>query len=260
MSFRRIFQVVCYGWRHAGALSNKERINRIRVFIDIIRCYNKYSLWSNQYLKEQFWTLDKVERERIGRAYKEKNQRYERIKADKLENRRFLNKWKSYYWELGYEGRRKKRRDAYAKRYNMGSNCDISFDVHLECNHYLEGKIRIGNNVLLGKHVYIDYSGELDIKDNVQLANGVIIETHHHPYHSDPMEPRDKVVPTSLLIEEGVVVGSRAIILSSCHYIGKNARIGAGAVVTKDVPDYTIVGGVPAKVIRVLDKVSPNAL
>lgn len=48
-------------------------------------------------------------------------------------------------------------------------------------------------------------------------------------------------------------MGSRAIILSSCHYIGKNARVGAGAVVTKDVSDNTIVAGVPAKVIKRMD-------
>ena len=59
------------------------------------------------------------------------------------------------------------------------------------------------------------------------------------------------IVQTSLTIEEGAVIGSRAIILATCHYIGKYARIGAGAVVTKDVPDYAIAVGIPAKVVRI---------
>ena len=251
MGFRRIRQVIKYGWKHANVVSQKNsEKSRIYIFLDIISCYRKYHLWSNQYVNERFYALNPEERNRIGNEYKEKNDRYEEIKRDKLENRVFLNKWKSYYWELGYDERRKKRREAYALRYNMGKNCDISFDVHIECNHFLPGSIKIGDNVLLGKHVYIDYSGNLDIKDNVQLTNGVIIETHHHPFHSNPSANRDIVLPTSLVIEEGAVIGSRAIILSTCHYIGKFARIGAGAVVTKDVPDYSVVVGVPANVVR----------
>lgn len=50
-----------------------------------------------------------------------------------------------------------------------------------------------------------------------------------------------------------MIIGSRAIILASCHYIGKHARVGAGAVVTHDVPDYAVVAGVPAKVIRMME-------
>ena len=250
MDFRRILQVIKYGWHHSGVLSKTCESSRMSIFFDILSCYNKYHLWSNQYAKEHFNTLDKNERERLGRKYREKNDKYEEIIKDKLENRIFLNKWKSYYWELGYDNRRKKRQEAYAKRYNMGNNCDISFDVHLECNHLLCGKIKIGDNVLIGKHAYIDYSGELLIKNNVQITNGVIIETHHHAFHSDPIESRDIILPTKLLIEEGAVIGSRAIILSSCNYIGKHARVGAGAVVTKDIPDFAVAVGVPAKIIK----------
>lgn len=52
------------------------------------------------------------------------------------------------------------------------------------------------------------------------------------------------------------MIGSRAIILDSCNYIGLHARIGAGAVVTKDVPDYSVVVGVPARVIKYLKDTS----
>ena len=55
---------------------------------------------------------------------------------------------------------------------------------------------------------------------------------------------------TPLEIMDDVWIGARAIILPGCKRIGAHSIIGAGAVVTKDVPDYAIVGGNPAKVIR----------
>ena len=56
--------------------------------------------------------------------------------------------------------------------------------------------------------------------------------------------------PTPLEICEDVWIGARAIVLPGCKRIGAHSIIGAGSVVTKDVPDYAIVGGNPAKVIR----------
>lgn len=50
-----------------------------------------------------------------------------------------------------------------------------------------------------------------------------------------------------------IIIGSCAIMLDSFHYIGKQIRVGAGAVVTHDVPDYAIVAGVLAKVIRMME-------
>lgn len=145
---------------------------------------------------------------------------------------------------------RSKRNKAYMKRFKTGDKLMVENDVNISRQHYLNGSIKIGKNVLLAKHVFIDYSGEVIIGDNVQLTNGVIIESHYHPFHSDYKESRSVVEQSSINIGEGVVVGSRAIIMPTCHYIGKFARIGAGAVVTKDIPDYAIAVGVPAKVIR----------
>lgn len=248
MDLRRLFQIIRYGWKHSAKVAKLGEA-RFACFLDILSCYRKYRLWSNQYLKEKFWTLNKDERERIGNEYKVKNLHYEEIKKDKLENRIFLNKWKSYYWELGYNDRREKRQAAYAKRYNMGKNCDISFDVHIERNHFLEGKISIGNNVLLSKHVYIDYSGGLVIKDNVSVSNGVIIETHEHPVYTNPAIGAEKVIPKTIIIEDGVIIGARAIIHASVGKIGRNARVGADAVLRQSVPPYAIVMGNPSKIV-----------
>lgn len=85
------------------------------------------------------------------------------------------------------------------------------------------------------------------------MAAGVSVETHHRDLQAYN-EGRDVNIGTSLTIEEGAYIGTRAIILDSCNYIGKYARIGAGAVVVKDVPDYAVVVGVPAKVVRYINQ------
>lgn len=210
-------------------------------------------MWSNQYLKERFWELDKEQRHSIGAKCHEANLKKEAWLKDFYENRDFFIKYGNVKYEK--ESLRAKRNEAYTKRYNAGRNLFVENDVNISRQHYLDGSISIGDNVLLAKHVFIDYSGEVVIKGNVQLTNGVIIESHHHLFHSDPSVTRDVVKPTKLVIEDGAVIGSRAIILSSCHHIGKNARIGAGAVVTKDVPDYAVAVGVPAKVVKILNDV-----
>ena len=248
-SLKRLRQLLYYGWRQSREIGEKNNTSRFAVFFDMLNCYRKYHLWSNQYRKENFYGLDLSAREDLGMRYKVSNDEHDNWVRDKYANRRFLYKYTTRDWDLS-ERRDKKRYQAYQKRYNIGEGGIISTNVVIERNHFLCGSISIGKNVLLAKNVYIDYSGDVGIKDNVQLTNGVIIETHHHAFHSDPYVSREIVIPTKLLIEEGAVLGSRCIILSSCNYIGKNARVGAGAVVTKDVPDYAIVGGVPAREIR----------
>lgn len=258
-------QVIECGWRESKSFISDSESGfwgrcRLFVYFDILISYARYRIWSNQYTKEKFFFLSASERSLIGARYKAQNAAYDEDCANKRykllfwpwdyqNNRRFFARYGSINYSRSIHSS-KRRIAAYKKRYNMGDHCVVQHDVEITRNHRLEGSIKIGNYVLLSKHVFIDYSGELVIKDNVQLTNGVVIETHHHAFHSDSAENRGIVIPTSLIIEEGAVVGSRAIILSSCHYIGKHARVGAGAVVTKDVPDYAIVVGVPAKVIK----------
>lgn len=248
--FHRLIQVVKYGWQHARQISqeNFEGKKRMFLFFDIIGCYRKFGLWSNQYLKERFWGLEKEQRNKLGVKYCEDNRKREIWLKDFYKNRDFFIKYGDVRYER--ESLRMKRNMAYTKRYNAGKELLVEYDVNISRQHYLDGSISIGDNVLLAKHVFIDYSGSVVIKDNVQLTNGVIIETHHHAFHSSPNNSREIISPTSLVIEEGAVLGSRAIVLSSCNYIGKNARIGAGAVVTKDVLDYTLVVGVPAREVK----------
>ena len=265
MHLKRLKQVLDYGWLHAGEIAvsenntpanNKGMLKtlrlRIKIFFDILYCFLHYKMWSNQYKKEKFYLLPCDERETLGRKYKKEGIKRDEWQEDFIENRNFLVKYTNIKYELSHL--REKRNKAYAKRFNAGKNLFVEYNVNISRQHYLDGSISIGENVLLAKNVFIDYSGDITIKDNVQITNGVIIETHHHAFHSDYTKSKSIITPSSLIIEEGAVVGSRAIILDSCNYIGKNARIGAGAVVTKDVPDFCIVVGAPARIIKIQDR------
>lgn len=173
---------------------------------------------------------------------------------DFVANRKFLVKYGNIRYEVG--SMRDKRCQAYTKRFHAGKDLLVEYDVNISRQHYLDGTIVIGNNVLLAKHVFIDYSGGVEIKDDVRFTNGVIVETHSHLFHSDLSRQKSELRTAKLIVERGAMIGSRAIILDSCNYIGLHARIGAGAVVTKDVPDYAVVVGVPAKVIKYLKDTS----
>lgn len=248
----RLRQVTQYAWQHSAEASKQDGApGRWHIFADMLYCYHHYNMWTNQYLQERFHMRDKEERKATALEYKEKGKIRDAWQKDFREERRFFIKYGSKKYERA--SLREKRRKAYMRRYHTGSPFQVEYDVNISRQHYLDGTITIGSNVLLAKHVFIDYSGTLTIKDNVRITNGVIIETHYHAFHSDPSRPRSEIYPTTLVIEEGAVIGSRAIILSSCHYIGRYARIGAGAVVTKDIPDYSVAVGVPAKVIKTIN-------
>jgi acetyltransferase-like isoleucine patch superfamily enzyme len=253
-SFHRLRQVLKYGWQHAGQISREafEGKRRISLFFDILGCYSRYGMWSNQYLKERFWELDKEQRHSIGAKCHETNLKKGAWLKDFYENRDFFIKYGNVKYEK--ESLRAKRNEAYTKRYNAGRNLFVENDVNISRQHYLDGSISIGDNVLLAKHVFIDYTGEVVIDNNVKIANGVCIESHHRDLEAYK-HGEDVNVPTSLHICEGAYIGTRAIILDSCNYIGKYSRIGAGAVVTKDVPDYAVAVGVPAKVVKILNEV-----
>lgn len=247
---KRIKQLFKYGWLHAGKISGIEhrgQFFRIKIFFDILHCFHKYGMWSNQYLQERFWLLSDIERTELGSSYKLKGKIRDEWQKDFQQNRRFLYKYTSRKYEL--PNLREKRNMAYTKRYNMGSGCLIEYNVELSRQHYLPGEVSIGKNVVLAKNVFIDYSGFVTIEDNVKIAAGVSIESHHRDLKAKD-RGEDVNIQTPLLIKEGAYLGTHAIILDSCNYIGKFARIGAGAVVTKDVPDYATVAGVPAKIIK----------
>lgn len=119
----------------------------------------------------------------------------------------------------------------------IGKKCDIEGFNQIH-------DVEIGNNVKIGSHNFICYL--VTIEDDVFIGHGVMTTNDVNP----PSYKRTKSTKEwkKTLIKKGAVIGSNATLLPVI--IGKNAVVGAGAVVTKDVPDNAIVAGNPAKVLR----------
>ena len=113
--------------------------------------------------------------------------------------------------------------------------------------------IRIGARVGLSANVSVDYVGGIVVGDDVWFSEGCKILTHEHDLGPERVRLTPESMPVShLIIGDGAWISARAVILPGCNYIGKNAIVGAGAVVTHDVPDNTVVAGCPARPIRTL--------
>lgn len=112
-----------------------------------------------------------------------------------------------------------------------------------------------GREISIGDHSGIGINckvrGPLSIGDNVMMGPEVIILTSIHKFDdvAVPMNHQSNSEKKPVTIGNDVWIGTRAIIMPGVT-IGNGVVIGAGAVVTKDVPDYAIVGGVPAKIIK----------
>jgi len=250
MTLTRLIQVAKYGWLHAQQAAGEEqkgKFFRLKVFIDILHCFKHYKMWSNQYLKERFWQLPDERRKELGAIYKEKGEIRDVWQKDFQENRKFLIKYSNIRYEKA--SLREKRNKAYQKRFNAGKGLLVEYNVNISRQHYLNGTISMGDNVLLGKNVFIDYSGEVEIHDDVKFSHGAILESHTHPHFSDPSTTPAIATPCKITIERGVNVGSGSIILDSCSRIGRYARIAAGAVVRNPIPPYAVVVGNPAKIV-----------
>lgn len=135
------------------------------------------------------------------------------------------------------------------------------------CRHFLAecGKnvnIEYGADIGTGRHLQIgDNSGigvncrvaKAVIGKNVMMGPDVVFigSNHNHRFDdlSRPMCQSGKVESGPVVVGDNVWIGTRVIILPGCK-VGDGAVVGAGAVVTKDVPDYAVVAGNPAKVIK----------
>ncbi len=122
-------------------------------------------------------------------------------------------------------------------------------------NANIERKAIIGRHIVLGDNSSIGPNAQVPdgttIGDNVMMARDVLIYTVNHRYDrfDIPMNKQGITEINPVKIEDDVWIGARAIILDGVT-IGTGAIVAAGAIVTKDVPPYAIVGGNPAKVIK----------
>lgn len=116
--------------------------------------------------------------------------------------------------------------------------------IHMGCKFFEPRGVKIGEDTIVGEGAFLDGRDELSIGNHVDIASQVLIYNSEHDLNATDF----RAVNGSVHVGDYVFIGPRAILLPGVK-IGKGAVVAAGAVVTKDVSDFAIVGGIPAKVI-----------
>jgi maltose O-acetyltransferase len=129
----------------------------------------------------------------------------------------------------------------------LGERCEIEHNVFLKC-------VSSAASLTLGDFVFVGAGAEIDVADSVTigahslLAPGVFVTDHTHNHARGARLDEQGSRSSPVVIGADVWLGVRAVILPGVT-VGDGAVVGAGAVVTKDVPPYAIVAGVPARKI-----------
>jgi acetyltransferase-like isoleucine patch superfamily enzyme len=149
----------------------------------------------------------------------------------------------------------------------FGDNFMASFRYRIEAisnyqNQIFTPSISIGNNVTFNPDCHVACISKIEIGDNCLFASRVFISDHNHgdttiKMMNIPPAERPLTSSGSVTIGKNVWVGEGAAILSGVT-IGDNAIIATNAVVTKDVPKNAIVGGVPARILKIINEDETN--
>jgi acetyltransferase-like isoleucine patch superfamily enzyme len=135
----------------------------------------------------------------------------------------------------------------------FGNNVTISDRSIIDCTgviSYIGNGLIIGNNVGIAQNCFIQVRAHVRIGDNVMFGPNVSIISENHNFDKIDMPiSKQGVTRKGVIIEDGVWLGTRAIILDGVT-IGANSIVAAGSVVSKDVLPFSIVGGVPAKLLK----------
>jgi acetyltransferase-like isoleucine patch superfamily enzyme len=131
---------------------------------------------------------------------------------------------------------------------------ELGDDVYIGHNTILKGyfdkRLIIGSGTWIGPQCFIYASGGITIGQNVGIGPKVSIMSSAHT-ETDCSEPilHQPIIHAPVFLGDGCDIGANSTILMGVR-IGKGVQIGAGAVVTKDIPDRAIAAGVPAKILR----------
>lgn len=116
--------------------------------------------------------------------------------------------------------------------------------IHMGCKFFNPAGVEIGEDTVIGDGAFLDGRAPLIIGNHVDIASQVLIYNSEHDINAEDFHATEEPVE----IGDYVFIGPRAIILPGVK-IGRGAVVAAGAVVTEDVANFAIVGGVPAHVI-----------
>jgi acetyltransferase-like isoleucine patch superfamily enzyme len=170
------------------------------------------------------------------------------------------------YWRLrlGSLGRRsvlfKPVAVSNPRRISIGERTQIRDFARLEVIHRphlgWESNLQIGNDVLIEQGVHIVCQGTVTIGNDVAItAYCAIVDTYHPHDPPDVLPPIGRRLPTeqtSVTIGAGTIIGMHTVVLPNVH-IGRGCIIGAGSIVSQDIPDYAMAAGSPARVISRFD-------
>lgn len=130
----------------------------------------------------------------------------------------------------------------------IGDNVYIGHNAILK--GYYRGKMVIGRGTWIGQQVFMHSAGDIVIGEDVGIGPGAKILTSAHAEEGiDKPIMAGSLETAPVTIGDGADIGVGAILLPGVT-VGKGAQIGAGAVVNRDVPDYAVAAGVPARVLR----------
>lgn len=150
----------------------------------------------------------------------------------------------------------------------IGKNFKAGPGLRLEAVNSYDGQVFepelvIGDNVRVNDYVHISCTNKVVIGNNVLMASKIFISDHNHGYYDDghKAEQESPLVPpakrqltgdSSVIIEENVWLGEFVTVLPGAH-IGKGTVVAANTVVRGEIPPYSIIAGVPAKVVKKYD-------
>ena len=127
---------------------------------------------------------------------------------------------------------------------NLGEDSFVAAPINGSCI----SSMKIGKHVFINSNLLAMARGGITIEDEVQIAANVQLISNNHDAYD-----RQVLTCKPVRIKKGAWIGAGASILPGVC-VGKHAIVGAGSVVTKDVPDYAVSVGNPAKVIKMLDQ------
>lgn len=121
--------------------------------------------------------------------------------------------------------------------------------INRDCTIIHTAKLKLGNNVSLGRRSFISAKGGLTVGNNVFFAFDAVVLTEAHNYGKNVIMWNSGFSTAPVKIGNNVLIGTKAVVMPGVT-IGDNVVIGANSVVTKNIPSNCVAAGVPAKVIK----------